>query len=366
VTTPNVLVLTDPVANYGAAFLFNGLCQVLGPEHVYDYPEKCSYHGDVDMGTWGNRSIPYGPYPWMPAWKSAWSNLRGNHRDCIEALRLLRDGAFAFCILESPRKGALQAYAELLADNGGGSVVRTPVALYDNEDTDGLAEGLLQIPSRWRPSTVFKRELRRGRSFEEMTVVPLPFSYPEMTVQGAPVPLFSDAMQEPKYAVSLLQGATHPYREEIAEALHALEPEYSCYIASRPSAHPNNQPWVDDWFEYVRIMRNSKIVVSVRGSGFDTVRRWEAAAHSCLACDDLDIVIPDDFPDGTHCLRYYSVDDCLRKIREALSSGAWRGIRDNGTAHLQKYHTNAARARTVLLTMLQKLPSCQAPADLVG
>ena len=87
-----VLVINHPESDYGAAMLWNGLCEVLGPENVYDYPAKLSYHGQVHEGYIlpdGKRGLT-APLHWVPAWPSAWGD-----KDPLEAApRLLGEGHF--------------------------------------------------------------------------------------------------------------------------------------------------------------------------------------------------------------------------------------------------------------------------------
>jgi spore maturation protein CgeB len=99
--------------------------------------------------------------------------------------------------------------------------------------------------------------------------------------------------------------------------------------------------------DYLTKIGQSKIAITVRGHGRDTVRYWEIPGYETLMfiCDP-GLEIPNDFVDGETAVFFkQDFSDLKEKIDYYLANDEERiKIAKAGHQHLLKYHTNKARA----------------------
>ncbi len=108
--------------------------------------------------------------------------------------------------------------------------------------------------------------------------------------------------------------------------------------------------------EYRALLRRSKMALSIRGGGFDTVRYWEiVASKTPLISETPDIVIPHNFTHGVQAIF------CRPDLKDL--SGWARRLRDDeperqrmaeaAYRHLLAFHTSERRA-TYLLDLCRR------------
>jgi len=343
----NILFLTHPESDYGGAMLYQGLCEILGDDRVWDYPIKWSYHGEVHV--YSTPSIAHGItdcLPWFRRRKCNWPvELAGRGTLLSEdlerlAAQRLSDGFFTCVVVESERHWAKEAYARLrntIED------ARVPVVVHDGEDHDRL-DILKTIPA----DILLKRELPKAQytsgdfKYDNTRVVAFPFSCPETKILEA----LSSQTALVHYDAALLCGNTHPWRQRAANALRD-DPEIVEYVAIAPDEGNTDSDKLLVWPDYIRTMAKSRFAVNVRGFGYDTVRFWEAALCSALLTLRPEIHIPHPYEDGNTALFFDSAKTLCDIVKYTSKFDTFR-IYVNGYKHTLQYHTNAARARSLL------------------
>ena len=333
-----VLFLDHPEADFLSAIMYLGLTQELGAENVIEYPNKPSFHGIVHrypacypVGSQGVQQEGAegvtGPFAWMPAVPAQnWS------RDRV--VDGLLGNEFGLCIVASPRRFAVEAFHELSGLVGRNRMPTT--VLIDGED---YADIRWDIADPIRPHIYFKRELiTRAHGRTDMRIEPCPFASPigpvhAMALEERPagVPVVKDI------DVMFLGGATWPGRAQVNDALRASFGDRVLLGGGR--SYP----------EYLDAIARSKIAISVRGHGYDTLRFWEISSFSTLlVCDETPLIMPEPFIDGKHCRRFNSPQRLIEVVKEALDADWRQTAAFNGNAHLRAHHTARARARYVL------------------
>ena len=109
--------------------------------------------------------------------------------------------------------------------------------------------------------------------------------------------------------------------------------------------------------EYRALLHRSKMALSIRGGGFDTVRYWEIVASKTLLISERpDIEIPDNFEHGVHAVfcrpDLSDLSEWVRRLRG--DDSARQRMTTAAHAHLLAHHTTARRA-TYLLDVCQRL-----------
>ena len=338
-----VLFCDHPESDYLAAMLHLGLCQVLGPENVVDYPYKRSYHGEThrypsvyatDPGSsehrkWLAGETPMGvtsPFDWYTAQPAReWSR-----QEVIDNLH-----GFELVVLASPRKNNGEALDDLIRARGRHEVNR--LAFVDGED---YAEIRWDVIERFAPEVCFKRELVPGvRTLypaQEATMrnrvrfEPLPFGYP-----GGRLP----AAAERDVDVVMLSSGSRP--GGLGEWEAAVRRVTSSVVTGRISRA-----------DYLATLARAKIIVVPRGHGWDTLRLWES-----LACEGAMVLVersprlmPDAPVDGLQWVSFASADELSAAVRSYLlnTEGAREIVARNGNALLWAKHTVRARAEFLL------------------
>lgn len=336
-----LLWLTHPECDYSAYFLWNGL-QQLGIE-VIDYPYKHIYHGE---------SCSY-PIPWYgtdkmgrsspPKFHRKWKGKKYGEQEIISMTK-----TFDLIVLESPRPIAVETLEKLEKARG-----LPPVVLVDGEDYDYIHQDLIKKFDMW---VSFKREL----SFMINGVHPFPFS---SYIIGDERYQFDGCEKE--LDVFFIAGNTHPERELVSKVLKRVVRKHG-YKGLIGLDNEPTKPLVDHEFRfkksgvrfglegYLRCIAKSKIAVSVRGFGRDTIRFWEIPSYNTLLLsDDLaeyGLIHPQPFTDGENAVFFKSdCSDLEKKIVYYLENdGERRKVAEAGHKHLKKWHTNKARAKFFL------------------
>lgn len=331
-----VLYVDHPEGDFQSAIVFTGLCQVLGPENVVDYPYKKSFHGLMHTYPSPYAVAVPGTLPWQrPAsdapgatgstgpfdWMIAQPGREWSRDEVISGL-----GQFDLVILASPRAYNEIALADIITTVGRSNL--PPLVMMDGEDYAHIRTDLVQ---KFQPNVYFKRELLPG-SGSGCQLEPFPF--------GSPV--FEPIVEVAKdIDVLFLGGNTWPGR---GEAISALQDAFGSRFVGGFWNHTSHR-------QYLNTFARAKVAVSVRGFGHDTLKFWEipAAPGTLLAADVLPIIKPNPFTHGVNALYFGSSKELVECVRCALEDEPWRQrVAQAGNEHLQKFHSARARAASLL------------------
>lgn len=307
-----VLVLLSPSYDPAMDVLFEGLCGVLGPENVVEYPWKPLLHGE--------RAAEADNYP---------TTFRqpGSPRDLDWVCTRLAEGFFDLVLYGDMLKSIpREAMARIVAAAGD-----TPLFIVDGWDdaSDNQRMMLEHLGiAHERIGAYFKREMIAGVDYGPKAI-PLPLSYPLCRV---PDPVPARRTQALFWAGNRFYGLRRLYLEHL-EAMTGL-------------AFDTKYTQED----YARALDTSLIGISLRGFGFDTVRYWEVPAHGgALLAERTPLVIPHDFVDGETALFFDDLPGFTDRLAWCLDHlEAVARIAAAGHRHFLRYHTGEARARQLL------------------
>ncbi|MEM3859914.1 MAG: glycosyltransferase [Candidatus Micrarchaeaceae archaeon] len=105
--------------------------------------------------------------------------------------------------------------------------------------------------------------------------------------------------------------------------------------------------------KYINTIKDSKIGLSTRGTGYDTWRYWEIPCYgSTLLAQKSPILIPNNFIDEESALFFSNFDELKQKLKKyVIKSDEWQEIARNGNKWFLKYHTPRVRAKNMLEIM---------------
>jgi hypothetical protein len=353
----NVLYLTDPGPDYLADQIYDGLCTALGWDHVFDFPRKAVYHEPGERLSY----LPQNP---------------GQYLTADDMASMIRERRIDLAIVSSTRPGALEGFRSLA-----GLVDGQPVVILDGED-DGLIR--TDLAGSVGAGLYFKREFKtaakqtdgnwlwpakaHGDSHLDGRIHPLPFS-----VTAASLPHLSTEARD--VDISFVGRASNRKRVRAVNLLRrtkGIRFEGGLYL----DAADRRSKLAASWFgivtaklmgdrrapvsaqtarlgaeHYRSLLCRSKMALSIRGGGFDTLRYWEiVASKTLLVSEPPDIVIPHNFEHGRHAMF------CRHDLRDLPA--IVRRLRDDDTTrsqmveaayrHLLAFHTSERRAAYLL------------------
>ena len=353
-----ILYLTPRGYDYLPDQLYTGLCKLLGWESVVDFPWKAEYHDP-------SHKLPH--LPQNP----------GRRYELEEIRALLERHEFELVVLTAQRRGTLEAF-DTLADN----CAMPPVTLVDSNDSPEMKSDLFR---RVRAGLYFKREYHwHGSSGTKNMYVkwrqfgwdrdlfrrtyPLPMSViletvPPLNDVSEDVDIsFSGYVSNRKRlrAVQLLKDASDirfeggvyadPTTRKSKLALGTI-PILQAKLRGDPYVNDGEYTHKLDYVDHYRLLSRSKMGLSIRGSGFDTVRYWEIVASKTLLISERpSIYIPNNFEHGKHAIFCRpDLSDLVDLVRSYVhDEGSRKVIAEAGYQHLVKYHTCEQRARQFL------------------
>lgn len=305
-----VLILTHDFSDYGMDTLYDGLCQVLGPENVVEWPWKPTLHGRSKEMTVN--------YP-------CWFDYPGEPRSLDTLLDELRKGKFGLIVfadfVQMDKQEAILRMLDAAPD--------VPVVVYDPWDDGSASQELACAYLGGRAvRAYFKREMLACLDYGP-NAYPLPFSYPDRHVPWTlPLHRTTDVF----WAGKRMFGTRTLYLDYLhAQLGRALDQKLSQE-------------------RYRRAILEARIGLSFFGFGFDTVRYWELAAHGCMILAERPLVrIPFNFVEGESAVFFDDLPELERKLAYYLAhpEEAER-IGRAGRELFLRYHTSSARARQFL------------------
>lgn len=278
-----------------------------------------------------------------PTFFKTWNGIKYTEQQILDMMN-----SFDLAVLESPRPISVQSL-ELLEKRRS----LPPVVLVDSEDYDYIHDDLIK---KFSIEVIFKREM----TFNLKNVHPFPFS---SYIIGDQRYQFPDA--EKDLDVFFIAGHTHKSRALVSKTLKSIVKKHG-YKGLIGLDNEPEEPLVDHSFrfresgvrlglkDYLSCIAKSKIAVSVRGFGRDTIRFWEIPSYNTLLLSDdlysLGLIHPypfehqknavffkPDCSDLEQLLLYYLEDD---SEREKVSKA--------GHEHLSNFHSNIKRAELFL------------------
>jgi hypothetical protein len=310
----NILFLTHPYPNFVPDLLLHGLRKLFGPT-VVDFPRKDSlYKGKLTgFSPQGQENRPLFPFD-------------GEKIDRTDIPRKIKTGFFHYIICDFR---ALSPFLQTVLE------IPQRLVIVDGEDT----------PQRIPPGPyVFCQRETDGSRYS----IPLPMALPEEVMNW----IQSYDHHPKEYSVGFLASFTPAYEERkvIAEHLSRWYGDCLLNVCSVPKAGEQApKGWLPRDRYYAEIQK-CRVLLTVRGAGYDTFRFWEnAACNAVHVVQAMPLYIPNDFQEGVHLFRFRSLDE-LRRIVDALLEGKTDEaamIRKN-REHLTRFHTTQARAAYLL------------------
>lgn len=259
--------------------------------------------------------------------------------------------SFDLVLVESPRAIPEQNLKKIYSRVGS-----TPIFLLDSEDAIGLWSELMEA---YGIELCFKRECE----FKRSNIILFPFS--NYTI-GDERFQFNDA--EKRLDLFFLAGLTHPFRAYLLRELKRIVKKHKLNAVLGLDREPpigkdgklpegiifrfQGKGIRYDHVGYLKATAESKIAVSARGWGRDTLRFWEIAGyHTLLLSDNLreDWGLLHPYP-YTHRenIVYFKKD--LSDIEELIvyyleNEGEREKVIEKQLAWTKEYHTNLARAK---------------------
>jgi len=302
-----ILYLMDHVPNYGSLFLFDGLCDQ-ADLFIIDKPnfeDECVR-----------------PYLRLP--------LKYSEVSIDEALNV----DFDLVVISNEHEKTLE-YARKYAREF--LYKKIPFTVYMNSDTPGIK---WDIVNEFNTKKFFLREYYYNESYPS-DCHPLPFAspfdtYPAVSIAGRPIDIL--------FAMS---GQNNPARITW------------CDLLKEHFSHTNSIFNLDRNFErdeYFEMLKQSKIVIDIRGFGADTVRFYEAIAHGAfLITNETMLHRPHPFINHYHVC-YTEESRVVHWCNYYLSLHRERIFKaKNAQRHLVRYHTTEKMAERFLSKVKEML-----------
>jgi len=105
--------------------------------------------------------------------------------------------------------------------------------------------------------------------------------------------------------------------------------------------------------QYMKIVKQSKVSISLRGSGWDSIRYWDITAlGTCLLSEELPIEIKNNFIDRKEAVFFKDFGDFTDKLEWAISKdNRYEQIAERGRRKFDHYHNPRHRAEYLLNTI---------------
>jgi hypothetical protein len=300
----NILLLCAPFPNYVPDLLLHGLRKLFGPT-VVDYPRKDSVYEGI-----------CGP-PTLDRVEGLMEDDSTVDRTDIPAK--LATGFFDFVIADIRAFGP---HLDMLRQSS------CSLALLDGED--------YPTPIRPGPYAILRRETD-GTDFS----IPLPMGMPVEVLRW----IDRHAEVAKKYSIGFLgsRSVHTPDRNSMLDELARLFPDSAVQAWALEQAPKGRDA-------YYRTLQSCQMVLNLPGAGNDTFRYWEnAACNSLHIAKRMPLLIPKDFRDAEHILRFDSLPELVELVERVISGRVdWRGYAQRSRQWLRDHHTTEHRARQVI------------------
>jgi len=305
----------------GQDSLYDGLCRVLGPENVIEYPQKPSLHGGP--------GIAYRWYPCFFNWPEFYTD--------EQKIRMLKENWFDVILVgcgdstdwsigthrqERVKKGR-EEFSEMyeLAINKSKTIATYALDMGDGSRIND------HIRKEFNCLKYFKREYLEKEVGDDPGVLPFSLCLAERYVP--------ENIEGPRVNLPFFAGRNYGLREP--------------YIAYYESFGRKNTRSLTQRRLNLKMLKY-KIGIDLLGSGEDTIRRYEIAARGeMLLCPKVIIKRENDFTEGVSAVFYDGFEDFKEKLNYYMShEDEVDKIRLAGRKHFLKYHTGTARAKQLI------------------
>lgn len=347
----NVLLITNYEQDHQEYMVWSGL-HALGI-NVVDFPYKKSYHGLID----DEYILDDGKRGWTAP--SDYALPRKGERYDFERIVDEWDN-FDAVIMGNVRTHGRKAASSLR--NRLGERWTQPFVIVEGEDYSDIRWDVIK---ELHPQMYFKREYLKNTPIRYPhdlgywpPILPCPFSAITDTI-----PKVNE--DEKVYSLFSVHGDTHELRKEVTRRLLDMNIPSSYIWINADFFFKKNNPYANDvvtptrlnYQEYLEHVAKSRIGVSVRGWGRDTLRRWEIPLfNTLLFTHDIGLEIPNDFKDGETAVFFNSdLSDLEDKVRCYMEDEQLcKKIAKAGKEHLYRYHTAEKRVEYMLDKILGK------------
>ena len=319
----NILFINSRKFDYGQDLLFTGLNELNESCSVHSQPWRLSYY------------LPTQSYP---------KNLGYiGYKKILSSFKNISPESTDLVIVGAAKPDAFETYLSLIKR----IPKSTPVYFIDGGDREELggdlaragAFELYQKAEDIRPfDLIFKREYLKSNKYESR-VKPLPFSINIKALNMLPSP-------KKERDVFFWAIESHPIRKTAFQLLSQSFDQDGGVGQSQ-----SMKSYKFKGRRYHEELSRSKIGISLRGGGWDTLRYWEVPAlGAMMITTPLDIVIPNDFEDKKHVIRCQpDLSDLVELCNYYVKNDSERSkIIAAGYKHLLEHHTSQARAKYVL------------------
>ena len=312
-----ILFVTHAYPNYVPDLLLHGLRKLFGPD-VVDYPRKdCLYKGVLGMGVCPENQL-------CPQWFPDDSESQIDRWDVPQKAR---NKHFDMIVADVR---ALPVVVKQLAGYS------SPLAIIDGEDKP------VKIPPGHY--VTFRRE-----TCGDDLSIPLPMALPEEIYSWI---IQYDALPK-KYTIGFLGGSYTGERRQIVAQLERWYPDsyfITTPIPSEDLPKPAGRKSRDAFYQKIQSCR---FVLNLAGAGFDTFRYWEnAACNSLQLSQTTPLLIPFDFRDQEHLLRFSSAHELRMKIDAVTHDpDMLQSMVAASRHHLINHHLTTHRAKYFLQCM---------------
>jgi hypothetical protein len=326
-----ILYLVADRYEYLQDSLYCGLVSVLGKSNVLDFPRSKTYH---EPGTSYPHSIGYH------------SESEASERRSIFVRRTLKKLQPDVVIVASCKQQPFGNYLRIR------NVWKGPIIFIDGGDSSAIGGDLLKSKTyrsainRELPrfTLIFKRELTADAPIDQR-IFPLTFSINVDHFAG-----INTAVKQ--FDIAYFATANGPQRRAAYDILAGKFTE-GIFLRDNTTLHsPFNGA------AYLQRLAASRIGVSIRGSGFDTLRYWEIPLCKTMLLSEMPTIrIPDNFQNERHavfCKNDLSdlIDKTLYFSQHPQESAQ---IAQAGFEHSLRFHQPRNRAEYVLNIIQMRL-----------
>ncbi len=321
-----ILFINSLSADYVQDLTYSGLVKVFGVKNVIDYRWNKKYH------------LPYKKYP---------KNLGYVNNSLFQALfREIDFKTIDYVFIGSCKVDAFQTYMEIAPK----IPASTPVVFIDGGDGSevGIDLTVYKHPTLYKEAinirpldVIFKREYLIDGNYAP-NVFPLPMCF---NLDRLPV-----IPKGYKYDVSFWAVESHPIR---IAALDLLQDKFDC-AANGTVRNQKFSKYKRKGKFYLQELAACKIILNLRGGGWDTMRYWEVpAVGGFMMSQKPGIVIPNNF---VHEKEVVFIQDDLSDLIDLsdyyLRNDAKReAIAKRGHQKILDFHTDIKRIEYIFNTL---------------
>lgn len=311
-----ILFITHHYPNYVPDLLLHGLRKLLH-HRVIDYPRKdCLYEGCLGTGV-SDKSLL------IKDWFPEDSNIDRN-----DIKKKISKGYFKYIFID------IRAIQNFFQEYYQGDL-RSLLILIDGED----------IPQRIAPGpyVVCQRETD-GSDFS----IPLPMAMPEEVMRL----IMSNDKEAKKYSVGFL-GSYSSLCNERKEFIDSISRHFPDALLKTTDVPTVDNPMPHGRLgrtDYYKALQQCRIVLNIKGAGFDTFRFWENTCCNAVHISQrMPLFIPNDFKEPREIIRFSNSDELITNIKRVLDGYINdREIISLCREKLMKFHLTNNRAEYLL------------------